>query len=228
MNNYTKKCCSCNEVKPASEFHRLKKANDGLQTSCKVCTLKRHAEYRSRTSCGWWKNKEGQPYLVYTFTNPVGQVYVGITGTTAKLRYQRHRASHVKRVDEIPELFNSFDNYGFDNHKFEVIEKYETKLLALQAETKLIIKNTMANIAINKNISSIRIGQYTMQGELVKEWDCITEAAKSLGKKSSSIYAALRYYKTSRSAYGYKWKALPFNDGSIYDMKTNTLIEATN
>ena len=85
----------------------------------------------------------------------------------------------------------------------------------------------MAKIAINKNISSIRIGQYTMEGELVKEWDCITEAAKSFGKKSSSIYAALRYYKTARTAYGYKWIALPFNDGSIYDMKTNTLIEAT-
>lgn len=220
-----KYCSYCKEFKSVSDYQKCKSNNDGLQRICRPCQNKLTASYRERTDCKYWKNKEGQPYLVYTFTNPVGLVYVGITGTTSKLRYQRHRASHVKRTDEIPELFSSFDKYGFDNHKFEVVGEYRTKLLALQAETKLMLKNMMAKIAINKNISSIRIGQYTMEGELVKEWDSITNAAKSLGKNSSSIYAALRHYKRSRTAFGYKWAALPFEDGSIYDMKTNTLIE---
>jgi len=221
-----KYCKGCEQSLPISDYQKCKTNNDGLQYFCRPCQLKRLKAYRVRTENAYWKHKKGQPYLVYKFTNPDGMVYVGSSSTSAKLRYQRHRASYVKRTDNIPELCNSFDKFGFDSHIYEVVSLHETELEAKQAETKLIIKNMMAKIAINKNISSIRVGQYTMEGELVKEWDNITIAASSFGKTSSSIYAALRYYKTARSAYGYKWAALPFEDGSIYDMKTNTLIES--
>lgn len=33
----SKKCSTCKEVKPVSDFHKCKANKDGLQTSCKVC-----------------------------------------------------------------------------------------------------------------------------------------------------------------------------------------------
>ena len=32
-----KKCCKCKETKPLTEFHKMKRAKDGLQFKCKSC-----------------------------------------------------------------------------------------------------------------------------------------------------------------------------------------------
>lgn len=41
----TKKCRICGEEKPLMEFHRNKKANDGLRNECKECVRKQHKQY---------------------------------------------------------------------------------------------------------------------------------------------------------------------------------------
>ena len=35
-----KKCCKCKEKKPLTEFHKMKRAKDGLQFKCKSCRRK--------------------------------------------------------------------------------------------------------------------------------------------------------------------------------------------
>lgn len=55
--------------------------------------------------------------------------------------------------------------------------------------------------------SCIKVGQYTKNGDLIKVWDSIIEASKTLGIDSSSISAVcLGTNKKRRSAGGYKWK----------------------
>jgi hypothetical protein len=229
-NNYTKECCTCHEVKPANDFHKLKKADDGLQRACKICTLKRHSEYRKRTDCKYWKHKTNQAYTVYTFTNPEGMIYVGKTSTTAKLRYQRHRAQYKNQKHILDLLYTSFDTFGFDNHKFEVLNEHSTELEALQAETKAILRFKKQDKSLNIRLSSFPVGQYDKKtGKLIKEWTCAMEASKFFGSdKSSWIYASMTGYRGNKSAFGFLWKILPYEDGSIYDIKENKLIEATN
>lgn len=230
MNNYTKECSVCLEVKPANEFHKLKKANDGLQRTCKVCTLKNHAEYRKRTNCFWWKHKESQAYSVYAFTNPEGMIYVGKTGTTAKLRYNRHKAQYKNKKHILDLLYQSFDEFGFDAHKFGVLSEHETELQALQAETQAILRLKKLSKSLNSKLSSFPVGQYDKNtGELVREWSSVGEASRFFNHtKSSWIYASMKSYRNQRTAHGFIWRILPFEDGSIYDIKENKLIEKAN
>ena len=230
MNNYTKECRVCHEVKPASEFHRLKKADDGLQLACKVCTLKRHAEYRKRTNCFYWKHKTNEAYYVYAFTNPEGMIYVGKTGTTAKLRYNRHKAQYKNQKHIIDLLYKSFDTFGFDAHKFEVLSEHSTELEALQAETQAILRLKKQNKSLNLKLSSFPVGQYDKNTkELIREWSSVGEASRFFNhSKSSWIYASMKGYRNNRTAHGFLWSILPFEDGSIYDIKENKLIEKAN
>lgn len=55
--------------------------------------------------------------------------------------------------------------------------------------------------------SCIKVGQYTKNGDLIKVWGSIIEAAKTLGIDSSSISSVcLGTNPNRRSAGGYKWK----------------------
>lgn len=230
MSNYTKECRNCHDTKPASEFQKCRKNDDGLQVYCRTCQNLKTKEYRDRTSCGWWKHKVNQAYIVYTFTNPEGMIYVGKTSTTAKLRYQRHRAQYKNQKHIIDLLYKSFDTFGFDSHQFEVLSEHETDLQALQAETKAILRFKKEKRSLNIRLSSFPVGQYDKTtGELIKEWTSAIEASKSFGNdKSSWIYASMTGYRGNRSAFGFLWKILPYEDGTIYDIKENKLIEATN
>ena len=154
---------------------------------------------------------------------------MGKTSTIPKLRYQRHLAQYKNRKHIIDLLYKSFDTFGFDAHKFEVLSEHEAELQALQAETQAILRLKKQNKSLNLKLSSFPVGQYDKQTrELIKAWDSVGEAANSFNATSSWIYASMRSYRNMRTAHGFIWSILPFPDGSIYDIKTNTLIEKAN
>lgn len=41
----TKRCSSCTETKPVSEFYKYKRSKDNLRASCKECTLEQNRRY---------------------------------------------------------------------------------------------------------------------------------------------------------------------------------------
>ena len=61
----SKRCSTCTEVKPASEFHKSSKTSDGLYTYCKSCS-------RDRTRAWYQNNKDRAKahYTNYRATNP--------------------------------------------------------------------------------------------------------------------------------------------------------------
>jgi len=142
-------------------------------------------------------------------------VYVGKTSTTAKLRYQRHRAQYKNQKHIIDLLYASFDKFGFDAHKFEILSEHETNLQALQAETKGILRYKKENKSLNIRLSSFPVGQYNKDtGELIKEWTSAMEASKFFNcDKSSWIYASMTGYRRQKTAFGFVWKILPYEDG---------------
>lgn len=44
----TKRCSTCKEIKPLSEFHKNKSTKDGLQKSCKNCMKKVRAKHKEK------------------------------------------------------------------------------------------------------------------------------------------------------------------------------------
>ena len=56
---------------------------------------------------------------IYKITNPIGQVYIGQT-TDVKRRFREYR-NFLNSAKFQKKLYNSFIEFGFKDHKFEVI-----------------------------------------------------------------------------------------------------------
>lgn len=144
----TKKCSSCNELKPTTQFSKYLKAKDGLQPHCKECQSIRT---RPLTTAG----KIGS---LYKITNPEGETYVGKTFRKLKYRFTIHKTecknSHkYNRTESAPMLYTSFRKWGIDAHTFELIAEYKniSKEDLRDIETKLIQSYKKNNKSLNKN-----------------------------------------------------------------------------
>ena len=222
-------CRECKTEKPTSEYHKCRSHPTGYQIYCKECQNKKTAKYRKDTDCKYWKHKPNAPYFIYTITNPVGMVYVGYTSTTPNLRWQRHKAQFTHGKCTMLTLYNSFITYGADAHDFLVVGEAPTEEKARQDETQLILRLRNEGKALNDKISSIPVGQYDKKtGEFIRRWDSVIDAAKHFGKTSSWLYASMKRNSRQHTAFGYAWKVLPFEDGSIFDIHENIIIEKAN
>lgn len=63
--------------------------------------------------------------VIYKITNPKGKIYIGCT-----IDFKR-RLSEYRRLGIVGQtkLYNSLIKYGYDNHKFEIIEECNDKIL---------------------------------------------------------------------------------------------------
>lgn len=100
-----KYCPKCDKNVLFSDFNKDVSTKSGLESCCKNCKI----AYRESTIkvCG-----------VYKITNPIGQVYIGSS------RDIKNRWSSYKKCMQL-KIKNSFDNYGLENHTFEIIENCE-------------------------------------------------------------------------------------------------------
>lgn len=60
--------------------------------------------------------------LIYSITNPLGEVYIGSTTGSIKTRVSNHKSEYKLRRGGYP-LHHSFDLHGFSSHVFEVIKE---------------------------------------------------------------------------------------------------------
>lgn len=73
---------------------------------------------------------------IYKITNPKGRIYVGQTVNDRNRKYKYKSIAKTKnRVHCGPKLFYSLIKYGWEQHKFEIIEECSIELLN-QNETK--------------------------------------------------------------------------------------------
>ena len=146
----TKTCSSCNELKSTTKFSMNKKTKDGLQYHCKDCQTTRT---RPLTSKLLKADKDG---VIYTITNPLGEVYIGKTKKKPEYRFSEHRASyHYQKLNgysTFPKLHKSFTLWGIDAHIFEVIKECGniSKEDLRDIETRMII-------ALKKNGKSLNV-----------------------------------------------------------------------
>ena len=219
-------CSACKKNKPVSDFQKCKGRPNGLQQLCRFHQNQATKSYREKTNNEYWRHAQGSPYTIYTITNPAGEKYVGYTGAKPNVRWARHKSQYRFGKCGLLKLHASFVKHGVENHTFEVIEKVATRIDAMARETVLILQYRAKGKDLNTTLSTFRVGQYTKEGELIKEWDSITEASKYFGIYRQYIYGAITKPNRRGKAKGFLWKILPFKDGSFYDFKTNIFYPA--
>lgn len=163
-----KACTKCGIVKPYEQFSKLKKAKDGHQWHCKECNNKDNYRFRKEidpTYMNRWFNthrKEWQEYMndyskvgntntIYSITSPNGDVYIGFTQRKKYFRLNEHKKYYrAGTKNKLPLLWESFDRYGIDNHKFEVLKQFEgTRDEGMEIETNLIQFYKSINKSLN-------------------------------------------------------------------------------
>ena len=136
----TKQCNQCGKSKPLSEYHKKTASKDGKQDKCKACFKivnknfretkpkyqvdwqRKNAKYWCDYMCGWKRaDKNG---LIYKITAPDGMIYVGQTKTRLGVRFAYHKAHYKGRYQKMPGLHASFDKWGIENHKFELLKDF--------------------------------------------------------------------------------------------------------
>jgi hypothetical protein len=140
----TKRCSKCGKTKSTNEFNKSSKS--GLQNYCKVCKKEVHGEYM----------KGNKSSLLYRIVNPLGDTYVGSTQRLLHLRFTTHRADYNLHLNhgltKFPNLYKSFDKWGIDAHKFELIADMGN----ISGEELRNIESKMI-IALKKNGKSLNV-----------------------------------------------------------------------
>ena len=156
-----KVCNQCNKSKESNQFHKRKASPDGLQLKCKSCVKENNKNFREtkptyqvewqRTNAKKWSAyinewakenvcADDSRSAVYYIINPEQKVYVGSTQTLFSARQSAHRVQYKDKSRRLPELHKSFDMYGFDTHKWVVMDMAGT-----DRETLRMIEYTMIN-----------------------------------------------------------------------------------
>lgn len=168
-----KECKFCGQTKDTTQFSKCSSSKDGLQPRCKECNKKDNLKFRTEINPTHHKNWQSEHWdnfigymkkyrkadkvpIIYSFTNPEGKQYIGMTEAYASVRLLEHR-SHYKRAlkgkrPRLDLLHDSFDNYGIDNHQFKIMKEctgLDRKQLR-ELEKAYITLNKFQNISLNK------------------------------------------------------------------------------
>ena len=156
-----KVCNQCNKSKPTTEFYKRSASPDGLQLKCKACCKiinKNFREEKPEYQIQWQRTNKDKwlGYVrnwarenvcandsrstIYYIVNPENKVYVGSTQTLFSYRKAAHKKEYKKHSGVMPLLHKSFDMYGYDKHKWVVLDMSGT-----DRETLRTIEYTMIN-----------------------------------------------------------------------------------
>ncbi len=151
----TKTCSNCNELKSTKQFSKYSKSKDGLQARCKECNKKTNDNKNPTYYLENQKaNKNG---IIYTITNPLGEVYIGSTKRRADLRFMMHKSTYkyqkLHGYSTFPQLHKSFSQWGIDAHVFEVIKDLgnisKEELLSIERKMIIALKSNGKSLNIN-------------------------------------------------------------------------------
>jgi predicted GIY-YIG superfamily endonuclease len=141
---------------------------------------------------------------IYKITNPKNKIYIGQSKNIEE-RWRGYK--RLKEKNGQRKLYFSFQKYGYENHKFEVLEEY---LLEQLHEREIYWKNKILKEKNNNwnqvlflqvddrgdftnkwkinRLKSIRktLLQYDMDGNFIKEWISAAEAIKSFEKGNAN------------------------------------------
>lgn len=197
-------------------------------------------------------------YKIYHIINPT-IVYIGSTKTIGKYTgfYKRltvHIRDLITNRHHSKYLQNVVNKYGIEGIRFEIIDCMEDTQEAIRTREKFWINyylatnskygyNTIFDVTLiesRKSTGSKRVLQYDLNGNFIKEWNSIEEAARFYDNKGSNISKASK--TTNKQVAGFQWrywekgysiKITPYQMGHtakvyMYDLEGNFLQEFVN
>jgi hypothetical protein len=188
----TKVCRKCGKEKPVSEFYKQKIRKDGLYPFCKSCARKEQQRYkhslngtihRIYNSQKRSSKKRGHKPPAYTFDELANWI---IHQPNFKKLWKAWKNSGYKKdlTLSVDRLDNS-KGYSFDN--IRLVSWYENNYKGWQDQKQ-------------------KVNQYDLDGNYIRTFDSIAEAAEYMGKSYTPIINACAHrYKT---AYNYQWRYL--------------------
>lgn len=170
----TKNCNQCNKSKPLTDFYKMSASKDGRQPKCKSCVKivnKNFRETNPQYQIDWqranpvewlayvtkWaklnRNADNSRSCIYYIINPEQKVYVGHTQTRFNARKSSHKKEYKLKKGLMPYLHQSFDLYGYDKHKWVVMDMSGMDKETLQIiEYKLINNFNKTGMSLNKRL----------------------------------------------------------------------------
>lgn len=85
--------------------------------------------------------------IIYSITNPIGEVYIGSTKNILAQRKAEHKYN-LKRKRK-GKIYDSFNQYGFENHTIKIIAKTD-EYSRIELE-HFIIQNLEPKLNLTKN-----------------------------------------------------------------------------
>lgn len=117
--------------------------------------------------------------IIYKYTSPSGKSYIGQTIYSKKIR----EGKDGKEYRECPVFYNAIQKYGIENFSYEILEECDNSLLD-EKEKYYIKKYDTFNNGYNLTEGgqdgrtwSKKVYQFSQKGNLIKEYDSITQAA---------------------------------------------------
>jgi len=146
-----KKCSSCNELKPTTQFSKYKSSKDGLQPHCKECQSIRTKPFVKEL------NKADKNGVIYSITNPLNEVYIGSTKRKPGYRFNQHRNAYkyekAHGYSNFPKLHKSFDIWGIWAHRYEVVKDLgdinKEDLREIESRMIISLKNNGKSLNVN-------------------------------------------------------------------------------
>lgn len=185
-------------------------------------------------------------YIVYKTLNLVNnKIYIGIHKTSNPYTFDGYLGCGVYTHNS--STYNNpttafqcaVKKYGTKNFKRTVLKICKTKEEALKIEEQLVTKEfitrkdvyNMIIGGINSPTNSIKINQFTLEGNLIKQWESIQEASDSLGISHTAIINAIKLKGSCKKFYWSKelkinTEEYSLNEGTLcyeYDSNGNYL-----
>jgi hypothetical protein len=188
----TKICTKCKKEKPVSDFYSSKSRPDGLYSYCKVCSNANKREYY-RTLKGLVhkiygqqkssSKKRGHQPPAYTFEALydwfINQAnYKELYNNWKNSGYTKDLAPSIDRLD---------DNKGYSFDNIQLITWYENKKKELEKH-------------------KVKANQYDLEGNYIKTYNSITDAAKYVNSAAGNVFKACR--NITQTAAGFQWRLL--------------------
>lgn len=163
---------------------------------------------------------------IYCIKNIINnKVYIGKCKNT-KNRFSTHLSKLKNNKHHSIKLQRSWNKYKKENFVFEILEEVNILENIIELEKRYIrdfnsykngfncteggeigdcgFKNWKGKFGKDHNRSK-KIYQYSLDGEFIKEWGSVIDAAKSLGIDRSNLLSKCAKRKAN-SAYGYVWR----------------------
>ncbi len=132
--------------------------------------------------------KNGYGYI-YKYTSPSGKSYIGQTITSL---YNRAGGSRGKTYIKCPVFYNAIIKYGFSNFDVEILVEAPISQLNILEKKYIEIFNTLVPDGYNiqeggEGGNTKIVYQYNMDGQFVRQFNSVREAADSIGREPQGI-----------------------------------------